>query len=59
MFFAGFLKVLALGVALWHNFLPQRSGFHTFFVPGVGKSPFQKIPQGFARRMAKLGLTDT
>ena len=30
-------------------FLSWGLGFHAFFVLGAGSSPFQKIPQGYAR----------
>ena len=54
--FAGFLTKVAQGVGFYHDFLPQGLVFCTFLVPGVGNSPFQKFPQGFAWGVVMLGI---
>ena len=57
MFFAGFLKIIApLGFST--IFLPQGSGFRTFFVPGEGGGEFalSKNSSGVCQRgMVMLG----
>ena len=63
MFFAGFLKIIAPGWGFRMIFLPQGSGFRTFFVPGVGNSPFQRnspgVCPGGGVGWSGLELTDT
>ena len=59
VFFAGFLKIIAPGVGFWHDFSAPVVGVsHFLCARGVGNSPFQKIPRGFARGWSGLELTD-
>ena len=58
MFFAGFLKIMAPGVGLEHNFSASGVDVSNFLcAPGVGNSPFKKISPGVGPEgMVRLGI---
>ena len=59
VFFAGFLKIIALGLGSSTIFLPQESGFRTFFVHrGWEICPLKKFPGGLPWGWSGLELTD-
>ena len=55
--FAGFLKIIVPGWGFSTIFLPlEVEVSHFICAPGVGISPFQKIPQGLDRGGGGIGI---